>query len=278
MLIGCRHYIPQFATEILSHEKRNINLKSVLIGNGLTDGKTQYDYYRPMACGEGGYKSVLSEEACQSMDDAYPRCAAMIDNCYKSGSPWSCVPASIYCNNAMFRAYQSTGLNVYDIRSKCEDTNNLCYSELGWISSYLNKNDVMSALGAEVSSYESCNTDINRNFLLNGDWMKPFHTFIPDLLEKIPVLIYAGDADFICNWLGNHAWTEALEWHGKKQFNNEPLGPFMVGAQEMGQTKSFGNFTFARVYEAGHMMPYNQPEASLDLLNRWLSGGFWTAA
>lgn len=231
-----------------------------------------------MACGKGGYKSVLSERECQAMDDAYPRCASMIDNCYKSGSPWSCVPASIYCNNAMFRAYQSTGLNVYDIRSKCEDSNNLCYSELGWISSYLNKGDVMSALGAEVSSYESCNTDINRNFLYNGDWMKPFHTFIPDLLEKIPVLIYAGDADFICNWLGNHAWTEALEWHGKKQFNNEPLGPFMVGGEEKGQTKSHGNFTFARVYEAGHMMPYNQPKASLELLNKWLFGEFWTSA
>jgi cathepsin A (carboxypeptidase C) len=269
------HYIPQFATEILEHEDRNINLKSVLIGNGLTDGKTQYNYYRPMACGEGGYPSVLSESECQAMDDAYPRCASMIDNCYKSGSVWSCVPASIYCNNAMMRSYQNTGRNVYDIRGKCEDTDNLCYSEMGWIQKYLNKENVMSALGAEVSSYESCNFDINRNFLLGGDWMKPFHNFIPPLLEKIPVLIYAGDADFICNWLGNHAWTEALEWHGKKQFNKEPLTPFMVNDEEKGQMKSSNNFTFARVYQAGHMMPYNQPEASLELLNRWLFGDYW---
>lgn len=55
------HYIPAFASEILSHKKRNINLQSVLIGNGLTDGLTQYDYYRPMACGEGGWPAVLDE-------------------------------------------------------------------------------------------------------------------------------------------------------------------------------------------------------------------------
>jgi cathepsin A (carboxypeptidase C) len=52
------HYIPVFTAEILSHKNRNINLKSVLIGNGLTDGFTQYEHYRPMACGEGGYPAV----------------------------------------------------------------------------------------------------------------------------------------------------------------------------------------------------------------------------
>jgi cathepsin A (carboxypeptidase C) len=46
------HYIPQFAKEILDHKKTNINLKSIAIGNGLTDGLTQYNYYRPMACGK----------------------------------------------------------------------------------------------------------------------------------------------------------------------------------------------------------------------------------
>ncbi|KAL7272451.1 hypothetical protein RUND412_004738 [Rhizina undulata] len=270
------HYIPQFASEILAHKNRNINLKSVAIGNGLTDGLIQYDYYRPMACGEGGYKSVLSSSQCQDMDNAYPRCASLIKACYNTRSVWSCVPASIYCNNAMMRPYQGTGLNVYDIRGKCEDTENLCYSEMGWISKYLNKPEVIKAVGAEVSSFESCNFDINRNFLLNGDWMLPFQEFVPGLLKEIPVLIYAGDADFICNWLGNQAWTNALEWDGKDGFNEEKLAPFEVAGQEKGMVKSYGNFTFLRLYQAGHMVPYNQPEASLSMLNRWLSGEYWT--
>lgn len=269
------HYIPNFAAEILKHENTNINLKSVAIGNGLTDGLTQYGYYKPMACGEGGYKSVLSESECNNMEAAYPRCANLIQGCYDSESLWRCVPASIYCNNAMMGPYQRTGLNVYDIRGKCEDTSNLCYSEMGWISKYLNKKEVMKALGAEVSGYESCNFDVNRDFLFNGDWMLPFHKFIPDLLKKIPVLIYAGDADFICNWLGNQAWTEALEWSGKSGFNKEHLSSYNVGEKEVGQIKSSGNFTFLRLYQAGHMVPYNQPEASLQMLNEWLGGKYW---
>jgi cathepsin A (carboxypeptidase C) len=188
------HYIPVFANEILAHKNRNINLKSVLIGNGLTDGLTQYEYYRPMACGEGGYPPVLDEQACQAMDNAYPRCASLIQSCYDSESVWRCVPAAIYCNNAMIGPYQRTGMNPYDVRTQCKGSS-LCYDELEWIQAYLNRKDVMKALGAEVSSYESCNFDINRNFLFQGDWMMPFFRLVPKLLEEIPVLIYAGDAD-----------------------------------------------------------------------------------
>lgn len=103
------HYIPSFTSEILSHKKRNINLKSVLIGNGLTDGLTQNAYYQPMGCGEGGYPAVLSPDECQAMEDALPRCQSLIQSCYDSESLWSCVPATIYCNNAMIGPYQKTG-------------------------------------------------------------------------------------------------------------------------------------------------------------------------
>ncbi|MCJ1352136.1 MAG: hypothetical protein MMC33_002120 [Icmadophila ericetorum] len=270
------HYIPIFTAEILSHKKRNINLKSVLIGNGLTDAINQYPSYRPMACGEGGWPAVLDESECQAMDNALPRCLSLIDGCYQSESVWSCVPASIYCNNAILAPYQRTGQNVYDIRTKCEDSGNLCYKALGYITKYLNKPEVMQSLGVEVDSYESCNFDINRNFLFAGDWMKPFHRVVPNIVDEIPVLIYAGDADFICNWLGNHAWTEALEWEGQNEFNKIGMSDLKLGGfkdgKKIGEVKSHGNFTFMRVHAAGHMVPLDQPESSLDFLNRWLSG------
>lgn len=214
------HYIPIFAKEILEHSSGKsvehlpeefstmsiaervskapkINLKTVLIGNGLTDPLVQYDEYANMACGKGGYEAVLSPSECQAMEDSYPRCASLIQNCYNGGSAWSCVPAALYCNNAMMGPYQKTGRNVYDIRGNCEG-NSLCYEQLDWIQTYLNQPKVMKDLGAEVESYESCNMNINRNFLFNGDWMKPYYLAVPVLLEAgIPVLIYAGDADFM---------------------------------------------------------------------------------
>lgn len=34
----------------------------------------------------------------------------------------------------------------------------------------------------------------------------------------------------------------------------------------------YDNFAFLRVYEAGHMVPYDQPEHSLEFINTWIHG------
>ena len=83
-----------------------------------------------------------------------------------------------------------------------------------------------------------------------------------------------GDADFICNWLGNQGWTEALPWPGKKSFNKAGLEDLKLGGdgEKVGEVKSSGNLTFMRLHAAGHMVPLDQPEASLEFFNRWISG------
>lgn len=58
--------------------------------------------------------------------------------------------------------------------------------------------------------------------------MKPYVYDVIGLLEdNIGVLVYAGDgisninlADFICNWMGNKAWTQKLKWSGQTNFQN----------------------------------------------------------
>lgn len=268
------HYIPVFASEILSHPDKSFNLTSLLIGNGLTDPLTQYEYYEPMACGEGGEPSVLEPEQCDAMKDSIPRCLSLINSCYESGSVWSCVPASIYCNNAQMGPYQRTGRNVYDIRKECKG-GSLCYEDLQYIDDYLNQKEVMEALGVEVDSYESCNFDVNRNFLLAGDWMKPYHKAVIELLEsKVPILIYAGDKDFICNWLGNQAWTDKLPWSGHEEFAKQKIKSWTVGKKQAGEVKNFEHFTYLRIFGGGHMVPYDQPKASLDMVNRWIGGDY----
>lgn len=280
------HYIPVFATEILSHDDRNFNLTSVLIGNGLTDPLTQYEYYQPMACGKGGAESVLSEEECESMANSIPRCLNLIELCYELESAWLCVPATIYCNNAQMGPYQRTGKNVYDIRKDCEGSS-LCYTELEYIDKYLNQKEVMEALGVEVEAFESCNFDINRNFMFNGDWMKPYHRAVTDLLERgLPVLIYAGDKDFICNWLGNQAWSNVLPWTYSDEFAKAEEKDFEISGQlrkldasplaatKAGTVKNYEHFTFLRLFDGGHMVPFDQPESSLEMVNRWIKGNY----
>lgn len=83
-----------------------------------------------------------------------------------------------------------------------------------------------------------------------------------------------GDADFICNWLGNNVWTDELEWYGKKEYNKVGRTDLNLGGHgdKIGEVKSNGNLTFMKIHAAGHMVPLDQPEASLDFFNRWLKG------
>ncbi|KAE9317201.1 hypothetical protein PR003_g18532 [Phytophthora rubi] len=76
------------------------------------------------------------------------------------------------------------------------------------------------------------------------------------------------------------AWTLALDWRGKDGFNaaterafiaHDPLLSDKGGDIDAGVVRSFDNFAFMRVYDAGHMVPMNQPAVSLDLINRFLA-------
>jgi Serine carboxypeptidase len=39
-------------------------------------------------------------------------------------------------------------------------------------------------------------------------------TVLPRLLERIPVLLFAGDQDLICNYLGQESLIQSLTWNG----------------------------------------------------------------
>lgn len=269
------HYIPSFASEIINHADRSFDLSSVLIGNGITDSLIQAAFYKPMACGEGGYKQVISDEQCEQMEKDYPRCAALTKICYDAPSALTCIPATFYCEQRLFGPYQKTGLNPYDIRSTCKG--DLCYEEMNYIDQYLNSDFVKNAVGASnIEMYNSCDETVFRNFLFSGDGLKPFQQYVAELLNKnIPVLIYAGDKDFICNWLGNHGWSDALEYTGHVDFEQKPLQPWYTLDKKLaGEVKNEGIFTFLRLYDAGHMVPYDQPENALDMVNRWIQGDY----
>ncbi|KAI7857458.1 Alpha/Beta hydrolase protein [Circinella umbellata] len=282
------HYIPAIGGELNRNNKgsfasaqiqeyastlSNINLKSLLIGNGLTDPLIQYKYYAKMAC-ENSYGPVLSQSTCDAMERQYPACATLIENCYKSQSVWQCLPAAMKCNKDQIQPYQQTGLNPYDVREKCKG-GDLCYEILGSVQKYLNREEVKDAVGAQIREYESCNMQINFRFNMAGDWMRPYVNELPPLLEDgIRVLIYAGDADYICNWMGNKAWTVELPWSGGKEFADAEDTEWIskITGEKAGELRKTddGQFAFLRVFGAGHMVPYDQPEHGLDMLNDWI--------
>lgn len=68
---------------------------------------------------------------------------------------------------------------------------------------FLNLESVRDALGVGDIDYVSCSPSVYQAMMM--DWMRNLEVGIPTLLEDgINMLVYAGEYDLICNWLGMH--------------------------------------------------------------------------
>jgi cathepsin A (carboxypeptidase C) len=61
---------------------------------------------------------------------------------------------------------------------------------------------------------------------------------------------------------------------GHGAFNAASDEPWSVTSQEAGLIRSAKNFTFLQVYDAGHMVPHDKPEAAQTLLDSFINNAF----
>lgn len=269
------HYVPAVTHKIWQNNKNltagavKINLKGTSVGNGLTDPEVQYGYYAKMANSTNDH-APLSAGTVNGMQKATAGCQKAIAGC-QTGGAVACLAATESCNLGLLIPYTLTGMNPYDMRIKCAKPP-LCY-DFSNVGTYLERPEVLSAIGVDSKhKWSSCNKLVTIGFELAGDWMKSYQQMIPDQLnDGIKVLIYAGDQDFICNWLGNQAWTQALPWPHQGDFNTTAPVDWNVAGKKAGELQSSNGFSFLRVLDAGHMVPRDQPENALAMLNAFIS-------
>ena len=269
------HYIPAITHRIHVYNGQNpspkIDLKGMGIGNGLTDPSEQYKWYPKMAYNSTTAPQVVTEEEYKEMEESVEMCTRLIDLCNQfDGQNPTCFASMIYCNMKLMKPYQDHGMNPYDMRQKCEKPP-LCY-DFSEIDKFLNDPSTKQILKADPSiTWQQCNFQVNLQFMF--DFMKNYHTLIPPLLESgdIRVLIYVGDQDYICNWIGNKEWVLNLEWTGREKFNQVEDTLYVTkDGGVVGKIRSSGGLTFLQVFEAGHMVPMDQPEKSLFMFEEFI--------
>lgn len=262
------HYIPAFAARVhkgnIAKEELHINLKGFAIGNGLTNPEIQYKAYTDYALEMG----LIKEADYKRINLILPVCETAIKLCGTDGT-LSCMASYVVCNTIFNGIMVLAGnINYYDVRKKCEGS--LCY-DFSNLETLLNKRSVRDALGVGDIDFVSCSPTVYQAMLV--DWMRNLEVGIPVLLEDgIKLLVYAGEYDLICNWLGNSRWVHAMEWSGQKEFVASPEVPFEVDDSQAGFLKSYGPLSFLKVHDAGHMVPMDQPKAALEMLKRWTRG------
>jgi vitellogenic carboxypeptidase-like protein len=100
----------------------------------------------------------------------------------------------------------------------------------------------------------------------------PLVVDILDARENYNVLFYNGQLDIIVASPLTENFLCKLSWHGQENWENATRKIWRVGNEVAGYAKVEDNLTFLIVRNAGHIVPYDQPKNSFDLITRFTAG------
>ena len=130
------------------------------------------------------------------------------------------------------------------------------------MDNYLNNKLVRNALHINSNSptWHACS---NISYTSNYDSMTETVRYVLD--HGIKALIYNGDIDAVCNFLGDAWFAENLGYKTIKGY-----GPWFVDRQVGGFYTVYDNFAFTTVRGSGHMVPTDKPAAGYHMFNTFI--------
>jgi len=278
------HYGPEFVTyfdqqnELIKQGQlkgEKVTVSALMINNGWYDPLLQNQAYVDFATNAPGYGQLQSDDVIAKLNQAFfgaGGCQEQELACYAAGtgtdSNTVCKTADNFCVDNVFSP--AVGDRDSDDLRQNDTTPNPFPPE--FYVKYLRNADVQTAIGAKVR-YSECPDAPFEQFTKTGDDAR---TLLPQLStlvnSKLKTLIWAGDADINCNWLGGHASVLAMDWYGNKTLHNTPFKNITIRGTPVAAVQNVDNFSFARVYQAGHEVPAFQPEAAFHIFKQVIEG------
>lgn len=261
------HYVPAVSSRILLGNKKRtgvtLNMQGLSIGNGMTFPRLQYGKYADFSVAHG----LISFDVKQQLDATYKQCEKLLLGPDPRGNN-----ATNTCQSILDTIQSVAGnFNVYDVTKSC--VADLCYAGMTDVNTYLNRADVMKALGVApfITQWTSCNNTVY-GAIATPDWFNQEAYTIPFLLDSYRVMIVAGQNDWICNHLGNQYWVSKLDWNHRGNYNAAPRNVWSSpdGLLVKGYVQQYGPLSFVSVVNAGHMVPHDQPANALEYFRNFL--------
>ncbi|TVY88036.1 Carboxypeptidase S1 [Lachnellula willkommii] len=234
----------------------------------------------------GWYDAIIQEREYISFsvnNTYYPLINTSIADAYLANYTSTCLPALLPCNSTTeetpqcFNAHQQCNevdgsfatyypdIDPYDIRQP----GSAPFPPETYVN-YLSDPAVLKAIGAKTN-YSECSDAADAPFEQFGDGSRSFLPTLSSVVQSnITVLIWAGDADSVCDWFGGFASVNAIEYSGSAEFSSKAVQNYTVGGVAKGTYKSVGNLSWLRVFASGHEVPAFQPEVALQVFKQTL--------
>jgi len=292
-------YGPAFATlweqqnmmrkngSISKNKTLEIHLTSLGIMQGCVDDLVQGRFY-PIFANNNTYGihalSLTDQQAAASRYLSANGCQQLIQSCriaVASQDPADegdvtavnqiCKMAQTTCNNDVIGPYTTSGRNVYDVTQQNPDP----FPPRTYLE-YLNSADVQAAIGVAMN-YTQSNAAANDAFIQTGDYERgdQIDQMVYLLSLGVRVALIYGDRDYLCNWFGGEAvsFSIAARSLAYAPFYSAGYADIVVNNSYVGgAVRQYGNLSFSRIYDAGHLIPAYQPETAFTVFTRIIMG------
>ncbi|CAH6776790.1 lysosomal protective protein [Phodopus roborovskii] len=139
-------------------------------------------------------------------------------------------------------------------------------------STYLNNPYVRKALHIpeKLPRWDMCNLLVNLQYRrlyqsMNSQYLKLLSS------QKYQILLYNGDVDMACNFMGDEWFVDSLNQKMEVQRRPWLVDYGESGEQVAGFVKEFSHITFLTIKGAGHMVPTDKPRAAFTMFSRFLN-------
>ena len=172
-------------------------------------------------------------------------------------------------DQAMFSVLclQANITNYFNINTTIDNSMGPYLAMLNW----LNLTTVKSALGLTNLTFSKGWKVYNA---LIDDEERSALMILSKVVSKIPTLLYNGNMDLVCNYLGTQAYARELEWPGKLGYINSKITNFTLANTVVGTIQKYSNLTRLTISGAGHISLYDKPMVTYNMLYKWLNNKF----
>jgi carboxypeptidase C (cathepsin A) len=240
------HYVPAI-TSFLVQNAKEINVRGMAVGNGFIDPGIQTASFGPFIYSHG----LMSASQLNAVQAAVPACQKDI-----ARGDWQ--SAFNDCGNVLDLSLQycsdnnGAQCNVYNIYAPCDGP--LCYN-FDNIVKFLNTPSVQKQLGVSGINWQACDTTPYE--YLENDFDRSYLQDIPIVLAAgVPVTIYNGMLDIICNFYGEAAALDSMTWPGQSAFQKAANTTWVASGNTVGTYRTAQGLTYVAVANAGHMVPH----------------------
>jgi len=265
------HYVVQLSYRVLqgnNNGESNINMKGLLVGNGVTDYWIDGNSYLP----------YIYTHAFVS-DQQYRAAQLACDDNFVNFNSTACITALTV---ALSNVQDINPYNIYDLCTTTGEKHNMRPHPLGKEftrrfglkdqipcvnstveTNYLNLPGLQAAVYAKPTTWTVCNLNLNQQYVPD---LSVLALYAP-LMENYRVLIYSGDVDSAVNYQGTQTWITSLDL--------EVVGDWLEWKTPDGQNggfyKVYDQLTFLTIRGAGHMVPQYKPVQGLYFFQKWIT-------